>query len=193
VERSLELAESRHRFAAADRRASTARAQGFLPELKAGVSAERDDDWSVGPAVEIEVPLFYQGQGEVGQAQAEMRQQQNLYADAAVGVRSSARDLAERLRAQRETALYYKNVLLPLKQKVVEQSQLEYNGMLIGLFQLLQAKRDQVRTAAAYVEALRSYWTARTGVEQLLSGRRPGEGAPIALDSPEPAPAAAGH
>ncbi len=173
VERSLELAESKHRFAAADRRAGVARARGFLPELKAGVSAERHEEWTVGPAVEVEVPLFYQGQGEVAAAQAEMRQQQNLYADIAVGVRSAARDLEARLAAQRETSLYYKNVLLPLKHKVVEQSQLEYNGMLIGLFQLLQAKRDQVRTAAAYVESLRAYWTARTGVEQLLAGRLP--------------------
>src|SRR5688572_32331791 len=51
-------------FRSADQRAGVARAQGFLPELKAGVSAERAEEWSVGPAVEIEVPLFYQGQGD---------------------------------------------------------------------------------------------------------------------------------
>ena len=172
IDRSLDLAIAKHRFSAAAKRANVARAQGLLPELKAGVSAERDEQWGVGPAVEIEVPLFYQGQGEVGVAKAEMRQQQERFADIAVNLRASARNAASRLAAKREAVLYYKTVVLPLKQRVVEQTQLEYNAMLVGLFQLLQAKRDQVRTATAYVDQHREYWIARTNVEQLLAGRR---------------------
>jgi cobalt-zinc-cadmium efflux system outer membrane protein len=172
ISRSLDLAIAKRRFTAAARRANVARARGLLPELKAGVSAERDDEWAVGPAVEIEVPLFYQGQGEIGVAAAQMRREQSLYTEAAVGIRAAARATAVELKGTREAALYYKNVLLPLKQKVVDQSQLEYNAMLIGLFQLLQTKRDQVQTAAMYVQRLRDYWIARTNAEQLLAGRR---------------------
>ncbi len=172
IARSLDLAISKQRFTAAAKRANFARAKGFIPELKAGVSAERADEWSVGPAVEIEVPLFYQGQGEVHAAAAEMRKQQELHADLAVTLRASARHAASRVTAKRDAVLYYENVLLPLKQKVVDQTLLEYNAMLVGLFQLLQAKRDQVQTAAAYVEQHRDYWIARTNVEQLLAGRR---------------------
>lgn len=172
IERSLELAIAKFKFSAAAKRANLARAQGLLPELKAGVSAELADEWGVGPAVEIEVPLFYQGQGEVGVAKAEMRQQQELYTDVAVNLRASARNAASRLSAKREAVLYYKKVLLPLKEQVVEQTQLEYNAMLVGLFQLLQARRDQLRAAAAYVDQHREYWIARTNVEQLLAGRR---------------------
>jgi cobalt-zinc-cadmium efflux system outer membrane protein len=104
-----------------------------------------------------------------------MRQQQNRYTELAVTLRASARSAAARLAAKREALLYYKSVLLPLKQQIVAQSQLEYNAMLIGLFQLLQAKRDQVQTAVAYVEHQREYWIARTNVEQLRAGRRPPE------------------
>jgi cobalt-zinc-cadmium efflux system outer membrane protein len=175
IERSLDLAIAKHRFTGAAKRANAALAQGWLPELKAGVSAERSDEWAIGPAVEIEVPLFYQGQGETGVAKSEMRQQQNIYTDLAVTLRASARNEGSRLSAKREAAQYFKAVLLPLKQRVVDQSQLEYNAMLIGLFQLLQAKRDQVQTASAYVEHQRDYWIARTNVEQLLAGRRPPE------------------
>jgi cobalt-zinc-cadmium efflux system outer membrane protein len=172
IRASLDLSIARQRFGAAARRADVASLEGFLPELKAGVSAERDDEWSVGPAVELEVPLFYQGQGEAGAAKAAMRREQELYADAAVGIRAAARATAFELGERRESALYYRGVLLPLKQKVVEQSELEYNAMLIGLFQLLEAKRDQVRTAASYVQALRDYWISRADAEQLLAGRR---------------------
>jgi cobalt-zinc-cadmium efflux system outer membrane protein len=171
VRHSLDLEIAKARFAAAAKRANASRAAGLLPELKAGVSAERDEEWAVGPAVELELPLFYQGQGEVALARAEMRQQQELYTDTAVRLRAAARDLATRLGAARSAVTYYRDVLLPLKQKIVDETQLQYNAMSIGIFQLLQAKRDQVETAGAYIEQLREYWVARTRAEQLLSGR----------------------
>jgi cobalt-zinc-cadmium efflux system outer membrane protein len=171
VRRSLDLEIAKTRFAASAKRANVSRAAGFLPELKAGVSAERDEEWAVGPAVELELPLFYQGQGEVALARAEMRQHQELYTDMAVRLRATARDVATRLRTARSAVTYYRDVLLPLKQKIVDETQLQYNAMSIGVFQLLQAKRDQVETASAYIEQLREYWVARTRAEQLLSGR----------------------
>jgi outer membrane protein TolC len=105
-----------------------------------------------------------------------------------------AQAAAARLTAKRQAALYYTKVVLPLKQRIVEQSQLEYNGMLIGLFQLLEAKRDQVEAAAAYVRQQREYWIARTDVEQLRAGRRPREAsAASGASAPATAPAAADH
>jgi cobalt-zinc-cadmium efflux system outer membrane protein len=162
---------AKQRFASAAKRSNVSRVAGFLPELRAGVSAERDEEWAVGPAVELELPLFYQGQGEVGLARAEMRQQQELYTDLAIRLRAAARATATRLGAARNAALYYRDVLLPLKQRVVDETQLHYNAMSLGVLQLLQAKRSQVETATGYVEALREYWLARTRAEQLLSGR----------------------
>ena len=176
VERSLDLALAKQRFAAAAQRANAASAGGWLPELKAGVSAERDEEWGVGPAVELELPLFYQGQGEVGTAKSQMRREQNVYTDLSVRIRASARTSASRLSAAREAAAYYQKVLLPMKQKIVDETQLQFNAMSAGIFQLLQAKRDQVETAAAYVEQVREYWLARNDVEQLLSGRLAQEG-----------------
>jgi cobalt-zinc-cadmium efflux system outer membrane protein len=194
IKNSLDLAIAKHRYAAAAKRANLAQAEGLLPELKAGFSAERDEDWGVGPAVEIELPLFYQGQGEIALAKAQMRQQQSLYSGIAVELRAAARAAAARLTAKRQAALYYTKVVLPLKQRIVEQSQLEYNGMLIGLFQLLEAKRDQVEAAAAYVRQQREYWIARTDVEQLRAGRRPREAsAASGASAPATAPAAADH
>jgi outer membrane protein, heavy metal efflux system len=194
IKNSLDLAIAKHRYTAAAKRANLAQAAGLLPELKAGVSAERDEDWGVGPAVELELPLFYQGQGEVAVAKAQMRQQQSLFTGTAVELRAAAKTAAARLTAKRQAALYYTKVVLPLKQRIVEQSQLEYNGMLIGLFQLLEAKRDQVEAAAAYVGQQREYWIARMDVEQLRAGRRPREAsAGSRASAPANAPPAADH
>jgi cobalt-zinc-cadmium efflux system outer membrane protein len=171
VRRSLDLEIAKQRFTAAAKRSNVATAAGWLPELRAGVSAERDEAWAVGPAVELELPLFYQGQGEVALARAAMRQQQNVYTDTAVRLRARAREAATRLRAAREAVGYFREVLLPLKQKVLDETQLQYNAMAAGAFQLLAAKRDQIESASAYIDQLREYWLARTEAEQLLAGR----------------------
>jgi outer membrane protein TolC len=174
IERSLDLEIIRHRFEAAAKAANIAGAQGWSPELRAGVAAERDNgDWGIGPAVVLEVPLFYQGQGERGIALADMRRQRKLYSDAAVRIRATARAVTTRLQAAAKSAEYYKSVLLPLRERIVNDTQLEYNAMSASVFQLLQARRDQIDTARAYVELLRDYWVLRAEAAQLVAGRLP--------------------
>ena len=173
VERSLDLTIIKHRFSAAAKRANLAQVEGWLPELKGGVTAEREGSWSYGPLAEIQVPLFYQGQGEVARARAQMRQQQQLLNARAVQIRAAAKATASKLVAARERAIYIKDVLLPSRERILNATQLQYNAMSVSVFQLLMAKRDQVETARSYVEALRDYWTAYAEAEQLRSGRLP--------------------
>ena len=75
------------------------------------------------------------------------------------------------MQAATKSAAYYKSVLLPLRQQVVDETQLQFNAMAVGVFQLLQAKRDQIETGRSYVETLRDYWITRAELEQLLAGR----------------------
>jgi len=174
IERSLDLAIIEHRFEAAAKRANLASAEGWLPELKAGATAEREEkEWSYGPLAEVQVPLFYQGQGEVNRARAEMRRQEQLLKARAVQIRAAARTTAARVAAARDRAAFIKNVLLPARERILNQTQLAFNAMSVSVFQLLLARRDQVEAARSYVEALREYWTARAEAEQLRSGRLP--------------------
>jgi cobalt-zinc-cadmium efflux system outer membrane protein len=64
-------------------------------------------------------------------------------------------------------------VILPLRTRIVEQTQLQFNAMQVSPFQLLTAKQQQVEAGRQYVEALRDYWLARTQLEQVLAGRMP--------------------
>jgi len=174
IEHSLDLAILKHRFEAAAKRSNLATAEGWLPELKAGATAEREEEqWSYGPLAEVQVPLFYQGQGEVDRARAEMRRQAQLLKARAVQIRAAARTLAARVTAARDRAQYIKTVLLPARERILSQTQLQFNAMSVSVFQLLLARRDEIESARSYVEALRDYWTARAEVEQLRSGRLP--------------------
>jgi cobalt-zinc-cadmium efflux system outer membrane protein len=189
IDKSLDLELSRQRFAAAAKGANLATVRGWVPELRAGVSAEREADqgaeWAVGPAVALELPLFYQGQGETGVELADMRREQRQYADLAIRIRATARASAARLEAAAKSAAYYRDVLLPLRQHILDETQLQFNAMSVSAFQLLQAKRDQIETARAYVASLHDYWAARAMVDQLLAGRLPRRAAQVGAASSE--------
>jgi cobalt-zinc-cadmium efflux system outer membrane protein len=162
------------------------------------VSAERQAEWAVGPLVELELPLFYQNQGEAQAAVSEMRRQKSLFDALALRVRAGARATAARLSAIRRNAAHYRDTVLPLRARILEASQLEYNAMNIGVFQLLEAKRAQVQAGSASVETLRDYWLSRADAEQLLAGRLPssafGMEAPVGEGSTvQPRPAGATH
>ena len=189
LERSLDLDLARSRYAASAKRANVARAEGLVPDLKGGVSIERDEgDWGYGPAAEIELPLFYQGQGAVDRARSEMRRQASVHSSLGVRIRAAARTSVARLVNARDRALFYKRVLLPLRERIVHETQLQFNAMNASVFQLLIAKRDQIEAARGYVEALRDYWIARAELDQLLAGRLVSDGAPA--EQPVPAPSA---
>ena len=174
LEQSLELANARQRIAVAGNQLGFSRWTALLPEVHAGVSGERSEgSWEVGPTLEFPLPLFDQGQGRLGRAVAELRRSQHDYYALAVRIRATARALRDRMEGARDRALYMRDILLPLRERVVNESQLHYNAMQIGPVQLLRAKEQQIETAAAYVEALRDYWLARADLGQILAGRLP--------------------
>ena len=173
LDKSLDLELARRRFTAAAKRANLARAEGLLPEVRAGVMTEKEQDeaWGFGPKFAVELPLLYQGQGEVARARSEMRRQRNAYASVARQIRAAVQEVGARLETSRSSVTFYRDVQLPLREQIVNETQLQFNAMNAGVFQLLQAKRDQVEAGRAYVETLRDFWIARAEAAQLLAGR----------------------
>lgn len=147
----------------------------FFASADAGIEAERETDgqWRIGPTISLPVPLFDQGQAAIARANAFVRQSHQKYAALAVEIRSQVRAAHMRMFNARTTARLYHDEILPTQEKLLEETQLRYNGMLVGVFQLLQAKRDQIDAAAQYVQSLRNYWTARAELERAVGGRLP--------------------
>ena len=180
LRRSIDLASARQRIVGAGEQLGLNKATALLPESHhLGVLGERNEGaWEVGPVLEFPIPLFDQGQARTARAAAELRRAQQEYYALAVKIRSSARALRDRAQGARDRALYYRDIMLPLHERIVNEAQLHYNAMQLGPIQLLRAREQQIETGAAYVEALRDYWWARTALAQLLSGRLPaGNGA----------------
>ena len=51
------------------------------------------------------------------------------------------------------------------------------NTCPLGVFQLLQARRDQIRARTSYIGVVREYWNARLDLEQLARGSLPPDAA----------------
>lgn len=164
----------------------------FFASADVGADAERETDgqWRIGPSLVIPIPLFDHGQAAAARARSVLRQSEQRYAALAIDIRSQVRAARSRLLNARSTAQFYRDEILPTQQRLLEQTQLHYNGMLVGVFQLLQAKRDEIDAAVQYVNALQSYWTARAELERAIGGRLPLDG-PGTATQPTTTPRAA--
>ena len=174
LRQSLDLASARQRIIVAGEQFGASRATVFVSEASLGGGAEREDGrWKVGPVVEFPLPLFDQGQARLGRASAAQRRAEQEYYALGVRIRSTVRAVQEQVRGAQDRALYYRDILLPLQERIVNETLLQYNAMQLGVFDLLRAREQQIQAAIAYIDTLRDYWLARTDLAQLLSGRLP--------------------
>jgi cobalt-zinc-cadmium efflux system outer membrane protein len=125
----------------------------------------------LGPTLSLELPIFDQRQALIGRLEAQRRQAQRRLDALGLDVRSEVRLAKARLELDRHAAEQYRSALLPLRRTVLEQSELEYNAMQMGLYELLAAKKSEIETFRAYLDCVRDYWIARAELDRALGGR----------------------
>ena len=147
----------------------------FIPVAAIGVDAEQRPDGEnvaiIGPTLDLEIPIFDQGQPAVAKLAAEFRQAKDNYAAMEINIRSEVRDSENDLHAAREAVVFSENNLLPLRQTILKETLLQYNAMQKNSFDLLVAKEDEQKAEQSDVEALRDYWIARVKLERAVGGR----------------------
>ena len=173
VEQRLELAAAKKEAEAAAQALNLTQQFRYLNSLGIGVAFQRDKDGVkyAGPTVSLRLPIFNQGQASVARSDAQYRRAQDRVTALAVDVRSQTRDATNRLAAAHSVVRHYQNVLLPLQQNIVSETLKFYNGMLLGVYDLLLAQQNQVQTARLYVSASRDFWLAWTDLERALGGK----------------------
>jgi outer membrane protein, heavy metal efflux system len=171
VARRLDLQIARSELAAAAAAAGVART-AWLDEVILGVHYEREPDGkrTVGPELEVPIPVFDRGSPARQRARAQLRQAQQRYAALTVIARSQARATYEALLEARARMAYLRTVVVPRRQRIVQLTLTRYNAMLVGPFQLLQARQNLASAEREAVLATRDYWHARTALETTLAG-----------------------
>ena len=146
--------------------------------------------WEVG----FELPLFDWGSSRVAQAESLYLQAIERAAKTAIDARSEVRESYGAYRSAWDIARHQRDEIVPLRQRIAEENLLRYNGMLIGVFELLADARLQIASVNGAIEALRDFWLAQADLDLAMVGK-PGLAAANAL-APRPgmaAPAGAGH
>ena len=148
--------------------AGTAVLDGF--NVGAHLEKEPDGKRTTGPSIEVPVPIFDRGAAQKTGAQARLRQAQQRLAALTVSARSEARAALERLLEARARMTYIREVVIPRRERIMRLTQLEYNAMLRGVFQLIEARQEVASARREEVAATQDYWTARIELETAISG-----------------------
>lgn len=194
IAKSIDLAVIQKRIDSLSQELGFARSTSLVQELEAGVVAERNEGhWEAGPSIAVPLPLFDQGQAKVATAHSQLRREQETLAAQAVAIRSAARTARLRLITAQQTVLFYRNEILPLREKIVKDTMLQYNAMQVSVFQLLMARSQQIDANRRYIEALHDYWRSRAQFDLLLAGRMSEAGPLTRTSEPASGGAANGH
>lgn len=142
-------------------------------QVEVGAQARQDPEGphTLGPSLTLELPIFDQRQAAIAKLEAQRRAAERRLEEVSVDARSEVRAAQLAVETSRRLADNYQAVLVPLRDRIVTEAQLQYNGMLIGPYQLLAAKRDQIEAHRGYVEALRDYWMERAELQRVVGGR----------------------
>ena len=147
----------------------------WLGGFEVGVESERETDgqWIIGPAASLELPIFDQGQAASARGRALLRMGEQKLSALAIDIRSEVRALRDRLLTTRRLARHYIESVIPLRERIVALTLRRYNFMLIGAFEVLEAKEEEADAYQQYIEIVRDYWLHQTELERAVGGSLP--------------------
>lgn len=172
---------------------------GMFSSVNVGIDSEREfsGEYGYGPSIETSIPLFDRKQASSARLKARLRQSLASADSLESEIRLEVRTLSAELEAARKAASVYRQKLIPLRREILGETLKRYNFMLMGVFQLLQAKREEIGAASRYIDALKDYWSERSELERAAGGKLPEapaaapaqkKGDEPSKESPEPAP-----
>jgi cobalt-zinc-cadmium efflux system outer membrane protein len=158
-----------------DQVTATRQAIQWLGDTALGLERERDRDGvrASGPSLDLELPIFNQGQAKTARLRAkrDLAKAQSAQIRLNLGHQIVAR--ADELQRRRQVVALHSQDLIPQRQTIVARSQEQQNYMLLGIFGLIEAKTREYEAYEGYIEAVRDYWLARVELTRLVGTRLP--------------------
>jgi outer membrane protein TolC len=149
-------------------------------ELGAASTSNTGEATLEGYEFEVRLPLFDFGDARRANAEAVYLAALNRAAVVLSEAQSHLRESYFAYRTTYDLARHYRDEVVPLRKTISEENLLLYNGMLIGVFELLADARDQVSSVRQAIAAQRDFWLADANLRSTLVGR-PVEGVALGL------------
>ena len=119
----------------------------------------------------IRLPLFDWGDAQRASMNATTLASANRMDAAVIGAGSELRESYSAYRTAYELSRHYRDEVLPLSKVISEENGLRYNGMFIGVFELLADHRSQINTVKAAIAAQQQFWQADAALQATLLGK----------------------
>ncbi|HXF47001.1 MAG TPA: TolC family protein, partial [Burkholderiaceae bacterium] len=192
LERRLDVLGARHALEHRARLAGLTQVRSVASTLELGIA--RNSATGVPPQrgyeVEIALPVFDAGDALRAEVRASYLAAVHQTRQVIVDAHAAVAEAHHAYRTAYDLARHYRDEIVPLRQAIAEENLLRYNGMLIGVFELLADARERIGSVLAAIEALRDFWLADAALQTALIGRPQ---APLRLfDQPAPRAAAGG-
>lgn len=129
-----------------------------------------DKDKFNGYAIGFQIPIYDFGRARTQLAEQSYMLSVNLLIEKAVNVRSQAREAYQSYRGAYDIARQFEKEILPLRDIISEQTLLNYNGMLIDLFELLADARARITANVQAIESRRDFWLAKVDLHIAIVG-----------------------
>lgn len=123
-----------------------------------------------GYVLAMPLPVFDAGDAQRARAQAGYLATLNRTAQVGVDAASQLRETYAAYRAAHELARHYRDEIVPLRKAIADENLLRYNGMLIGVFELLADAREQIASVSLAFEAERDFWRADAALQAEMLG-----------------------
>lgn len=149
-------------------------------------NSETGEPVQKGYELELPIPLFDFGDAARSRSQAAYMAAVHRTAQLAVDAGSQVRETYALYRTAYDLARHYMDEVVPLRKTIAEENQLRYNGMLIGVFELIADAREQVTSVTQALDAQRDFWLADAALQATLIGKPVGA---VAMQSPAAASA----
>ncbi|MHB1245205.1 MAG: TolC family protein [Sulfuriferula sp.] len=175
IQNRLDIQAAKQQTASLATSLGLTRTTRFINVLDLGYvrNTERGLPRATGYELSLEIPIFDWGSARVAKSEAIYMQSVNYLAETAVNARSEVRESYLGYRSAYDLARHYRDNIVPLRKQISDENLLRYNGMLIGVFELLADAREQVLSVDGYINALKDYWVAQTDLSAALGGQLP--------------------
>ena len=132
-----------------------------------------------GVEISMRLPVFDWGDAQRDALDAQMLGLANRLEATVRAAGSNLREAYSAYRTTYDIARHYRDEIVPLRKTIADENVLRYNGMLIGVFELLADSRDQIGSVIAAIGAQQQFWLADAALQASIMGR-PAQ-APVAV------------
>jgi len=135
-----------------------------------GVETEKETGTAdlFGPILRFQFPLFDLGQTQPAIIDAKLHQAKVRYQGLELNVQSEIKQKLESLSALRNQTKLYREVILPERTRILELTQQHYNYMLLGVYQLIEAKQKEFGAQLKIIDSLAQYWMTWSELERIV-------------------------